>query len=155
MSAAMFEPKGDQSRVAVCVELIRALAEKDPISEAVVMTELQERTGLPCARATALNAMRSATERLHRSGEPGVAHVPGGWVRLDPQGMMRWADTRDRRATAQLTRRARGAAAADPERLSGAERLTRDFYLRADEQVSQITRRRARRLRPLPPAVGQ
>lgn len=150
-----FETAGDLPRVAVCVDLIRALDEKDPISEQVVMTELEQRTGAPCPRRAALAAMRAATERMHRDGEPGAEHVHGGWVRLDPAGMMRWADDRDRRATRQLTRRARGASVADPERLTGEQRLKRDFYLQADRKVSEITQRRTRRLRPLPPAVGQ
>lgn len=144
-----FAVAGGRPRVEVCVELIQGLAEKEPISESVVLTELESRTGVRCDRAAALSSMWEATERLHRDGIPGVRHVRGGWVRLDDEGAMRWADDRDRRGTRQFVRRARGAAAADPERLSGADRLRRDFYIEADRKVSEITARRSQRLRPI------
>lgn len=143
-----FEPIGGISRVDVCVALIEALPPKEPISDQVVRTELTDRTGAPVDRPSVLAAMWGATERMHSAGTPGAERVRGGWVRLDSDGLMRWADQRDARASRQLRRRGQSAALVDREQVDGAKRLRLDLYVEADRRVGELTHRRARRLRP-------
>lgn len=149
-----FTLRGKVSMRAACVEIIRSLAEDEGITYAECVDRMSELTELDdLARADALAAMRSASEGLIAAGEPGVRNVRGyGWVRMTPQKLLQHADSRDDRGRRQFLRGGLAAQTADPERLTWQDRQRRDARINAARRVQELTGRRSRKLRPLPPA---
>jgi hypothetical protein len=148
-----FEPKGVIPVVEACAALIRETPELDGFSYDVALTEVRARTERDDVPLSSVRAgLREATEALHAAGVPGVRNVGRGWQRMDPRGMVAWIAERDRRGRRQFRRAVKAVAAVDKGRLEFIDRHALDHHERVALAVSGIEQRRARRLRPLPPA---
>jgi hypothetical protein len=156
VSREPFVPLGKMSIVDACIELIQETPEKDGFPYDVAVTEVRERTGVDdIRRATVMSAMRTATDRLHVEGLPGVENVGGGWQRMDPAGMVRYIATRSRRGQRQFRRAVTAVAATDKGRLEFKDRHQLDHHERTARMVADMNTHRAKRRRPLPPAVSE
>jgi hypothetical protein len=157
-----FQPVGLMSRTDAAEAIIQGLGEGDGIGYVECAADISEATGVELDgvrdRHIVQAAMRAASERMMRDEKvPGVRTVRRfGWVRMSDEDLVqRYAAERDRRGRRQFTRLGRAAQVADPEKLTGEARLKRDHHLNVARAVAGIEDRRARRLRPLPQAVGE
>lgn len=152
-----FRPRGNCSRVAACLDIIRALDPDEDIAKALAVEAVAERTGMDEDERSVMGAMREASERLIADGVPGVRTVRRfGWVRMTHEDLIqRYGADRERRGQRQFRRLGKAAAAADPEQLTGEARLRRDFQVNTAARLAEIEGRRAQRLRPRLIASGE
>lgn len=152
-----FQPRGNCSRVAACLDIIQALEPDQDIAKAYAVAEVSERTGMDETEHAVSAAMREASERLIADGVPGVRNVRRfGWVRMTHEDLIqRYGAEREKRGRRQFRRLGRAAAAADPEQLTGEARLKRDFQIHAAARLAELEGRRAQRLRPRLLASGE
>lgn len=149
-----FAIRGKVSMKSACIDIIRSLSEDDGVTYDDCVARMCEATDLDdITRHDALAAMRQASEALIADGEPGVRNVRGfGWIRMTPEKLLRHAEARDDRGRRQFLRSGLAAQTADPERLTWQDRQRRDARINAARRVQELTGRRSRKLRPLPPA---
>lgn len=154
---APFEPRGRISLVDACAELIQETAPKDGFSYDVALTEVWARTGLDDLSLDQIRGpMLAASKRLQRSGIPGVRNLRStGWQRRTSVDLVGEVRQRERKIQRQARWGLDAGGSANPEELDWPDRHTLTETQRKLRAVEEMNSRRARRLRPLPPAAGE
>lgn len=150
-----FRIKGVMTVRAACELVVTALAPDEGIGYAEALAEVRALTEWDVSRETLVSTMGKLTDDLHAAGGAGMRTVANyGWVRETARDMLAFAEAREARARTQTVRMGVTAKAINPGELTGEERLRRDAKMRTAQALEELIGRRARRLRPMPPALG-